>query len=237
VHALVSACALHTDGHWIHSRRDFLFPVQALSPVFRGKFLAGLKRLLRAGSLRLAAGSAELGTGAAAHALLRELCAKPWVVYAKQPFAGPQQVLDYLGRYTHRVAISNHRLLRLTDTDVRFRYRDYAHGNRRKVMALSAAEFIRRFLLHVLPTGFMRIRHYGILANRIKRAQLAQAREALDCPPSEPIPHAPETVHAFWLRVAQRDITLCTHCRIGHLHIIGPWPRRHPPAQAPPLTS
>jgi hypothetical protein len=237
VHALVSAGALHADGHWIHSRRGFLFPVQALSQVFRGKFLASLKHLLHAGSLRLAAASAELVTGAAQQSLLRELRAKPWVVYAKQPFAGPKQVLDYLGRYTHRVAISNHRLLSLSDTEVRFRYKDYAHGNRRKVMALSAAEFIRRFLLHVLPAGFMRIRHYGILANRIKRAQLAQARQALDCPPSAPIPHAPETVHAFWLRVAQRDITLCTHCRIGHLHIIGPLPRTHPPAQAPPPAS
>jgi hypothetical protein len=232
IHALVSAGALHADGHWVHSRRGFLFPVQALSQVFRGKFLAGLQRLLHAGSLKLPA--AELGTGAAAQALLRELRAKPWVVYAKQPFAGPQQVLDYLGRYTHRVAISNHRLLSLTDTDVRFRYKDYAHGNRRKVMTLPAGEFIRRFLLHVLPTGFMRIRHYGLIANRSKRVQLAQARDALGCPPPEPPASRPETVSAFWLRVAQRDITLCPRCHIGHLHIVGPLAPTHPPAQAPP---
>jgi len=234
VHALVSAGALHADGHWIHSRRGFLFPVQALSQVFRGKFLAGLQRLVYDGTLRLAAVDADFA--AALRSLLHQLRAKPWVVYAKQPFAGPQQVLDYLGRYTHRVAISNHRLLSLTDTDVRFRYKDYAHGNRRKVMALPAGEFIRRFLLHVLPTGFMRIRHYGLLANRTKRAQLAQARAALDCAPPELALRTPESVPAFWLRVAQRDITLCPHCRIGHLHIVGPLARTHPPAQAPPQT-
>jgi hypothetical protein len=237
IHALISAGALHADGHWIRSRRGFLFPVQALSQVFRGKFLAGLQPLLMTGRLRLTEASEEHGTSAAAQALLRELRAKPWVVYAKQPFAGPGQVLDYLGRYTHRVAISNHRLLSLTDTGVRFRYKDYAHGNRRRVMALPAAEFIRRFLLHVLPTGFMRIRHYGILANRAKQAKLARARQALACPAPEQVPPPPETVPAFWLRVAGRDITLCTQCRNGHLHIIGPLGRTHPPAQAPPRLS
>jgi hypothetical protein len=104
-------------------------------------------------------------------------------------------------------------------------------------MALPAGEFIRRFLLHVLPTGFMRIRHYGLLANRTKRAQLAQARAALDCAPPELASRAPESVPAFWLRVAQRDITLCPHCRTGHLHIIGSLPRMRPPAQAPPPIS
>jgi hypothetical protein len=234
VHALVSAGALHADGHWIHSRRGFLFPVQALSQVFRGKFLTQLQRLVHNGTLRLVVADADIA--AALHSLLRELRAKPWVVYAKQPFAGPTQVLDYLGRYTHRVAIANHRLLRLTETDVRFLYKDYAHGNQRKVMTLSAAEFIRRFLLHVLPAGFMRIRHYGILANRSKRAQLAQARDALGCPPPAPAAE-PESVPAFWLRIAQRDITLCPHCHVGHLHIVGQLARMRPPAQAPPPTT
>jgi hypothetical protein len=235
VHALVSAGALHTDGHWIHSRRGFLFPVQALSAVFRGKFLAGLARLWHTGSLRLAGEHAD--RFATLRSLLHQLRQKPWVVYAKQPFAGPTQVLDYLGRYTHRVAISNHRLVSLTNNEVRFRYKDYTHGNRRKVMTLAADEFIRRFLLHVLPRGFMRIRHYGLLANRTKQAQLAQARAALGCAPPELAARVPESVPAFWLRVANRDITLCPHCRIGHLHIIGPLARMHPPAQAPPKTA
>jgi hypothetical protein len=237
VHALVSAGALHADGHWIHARRGFLFPVQALSQVFRGKFLAGLQRLFHEGTLRLAGSSAQLAHLSAQRKMVDQLREKPWVVYAKQPFAGPTQVLDYLGRYTHRVAIANHRLVRLTDTDVHFRYKDYAHGNRRKIMTLAVDEFLRRFLLHVLPTGFMRIRHYGLLANRTKRAQLAQARESLGCAPPEPAARAPESVPAFWLRVAQRDITLCPHCRTGHLHIVGPLARMRPPAQAPPQTS
>jgi hypothetical protein len=237
LHALVSAGALHADGHWIHARRGFLFPVRALAPVFRGKFLAGLQRLLHTGALKLAAANADLAAASARRSLVHQLRAKPWVVYAKQPFAGPTQVLDYLGRYTHRVAIANHRLLSFTDTDVRFRYKDYAHGNRRKVMALPASEFIRRFLLHVLPTGFMRIRHYGLLANRSKRDKLAQARDALGGASPAPTAGVPESVSAFWLRVAQLDITLCPHCRSGHLYIVGPLARTRPPAQAPPPTS
>ena len=112
--------------------------------------------------------------------------ALPWVVYAKKPFGGPQQVLDYLGRYTHRVAISNNRFAAIEEGRMSFRYKDYAHGNRRKTITLEASEFIRRFMLHVLPRGFMRIRHYGLLANRAKRLKLAQARSALDQPPAPP---------------------------------------------------
>ena len=182
IHALIAAGALHPDGHWITSRRGFLFPVMALSPVFRGKFLSGLKRLFHAGTLKLAASSTPLTDPTAQRRLFNTLHQKPWVVYAKRPFSGPEQVLDYLGRYTHRVALSNNRLVSLNDTEVRFRYKDYAHGNRRKVMALDPTEFIRRFLLHVLPSGFMRIRHYGVLANRAKREKLAAARTALDHP-------------------------------------------------------
>ena len=232
IHALIAAGALHPEGHWITSRRGFLFPVTALSPVFRGKFLARLKQLFSAGTLKLAAASAPLADATAQRRLFNTLYAKPWVVYAKRPFAGPAQVLDYLGRYTHRVAISNHRLVSCHDTEVRFRYQDYAHGNRRKVMPLTPAEFIRRFLLHVLPAGFMRIRHYGILANRAKREQLAQARTALDAPPA-PQPPAPEAVATFWLRVAALDIHQCPHCKAGRMLVIGPIPM--PWARAPPL--
>jgi hypothetical protein len=232
LHALVAAGALAPDGHWITSRRGFLFPVTALSPVFRGKFLAGLKRLFSAGTLRLAASNAPLADASAQRRLFNTLYGKPWVVYAKRPFAGPAQVLDYLGRYTHRVAISNQRLLSVDESCVRFRYKDYAHGNRRKVMSLAANEFIRRFLLHILPTGFMRIRHYGILANRAKRGKLAQARAALDHPnPTEPRPS--ESVEAFWLRVANLDIHRCPHCKTGRMVVIGPI--IVPPARAPPL--
>ena len=232
IHALIAAGALAPDGHWISSRRGFLFPVTALSPVFRGKFLAGLKKLFSGGTLKLAASSAPLADPPAQRSMLRALREKPWVVYAKRPFAGPAQVLDYLGRYTHRVAISNNRLVSCSHTEVRFRYRDYAHGNRRKVMTLTPAEFIRRFLLHVLPSGFMRIRHYGILANRAKREKLAHARAALDYQPT-PQPPEPESVATFWLRVAALDIHQCPHCKAGRMIVIGPIPV--PCARAPPL--
>ena len=231
LHCLIASGALAPDGHWITSRRGFLFPVKALSPVFRGKFLSGLKRLFHQRTLKLAGASAPLAAPSAQRRLVNALHEKPWVVYAKRPFAGPAQVLDYLGGYTHRVAISNHRLVSLDDQAVRFRYKDYAHGNQRKVLALAPPEFIRRFLLHVLPTGFMRIRHYGILANRAKRQKLALARAALNHTSAAPSPQ-PESVEAFWLRVAQLDIHQCPHCKAGRMIVCGPISAPH--ARAPP---
>jgi hypothetical protein len=219
LHCLVAAGALHADGHWIRSRRGFLFPVQALSQVFRGKLLATLTRAFDTSALNLAGPTATLAQARARQRFFSALCEHQWVVYAKKPFGGPQQVLDYLGRYTHRVAISNNRLARIEEARVSFRYKDYARGNRRKVLTLEAGEFIRRFLLHVLPRGFMRIRHYGLLANRAKRLKLAQARSALDQPPP-PRPSQPESIEAFWLRVAQRDILQCPHCHAGRMVII-----------------
>ena len=232
LHCLIAAGALAPDGHWITSRRGFLFPVKALSRVFRGKFIAGLRRLFHAGALKLAGSTATLTEARDQRHLVNTLHDKPWVVYAKRPFAGPAQVLDYLGRYTHRVAISNNRLVSVDNTDIRFRYKDYAHGNRRKVMALAPAEFIRRFLLHVLPAGFMRIRHYGILANRTKRDKLALARTALKHPPA-PVLAQPESVEAFWLRVASLDIHRCPHCETGRMRVIGPIQSSR--ARAPPV--
>jgi hypothetical protein len=231
LHCLIAAGALAPDGHWITARRGFLFPIKALSTVFRGKFVAGLQRLIRSGTLKLAGACAALAEPHAQRHLVNSLYDTDWVVYAKQPFAGPAQVLDYLGRYTHRVAISNNRLVSLDDDAVRFRYKDYAHGNRRKVLALEPAEFIRRFLLHVLPAGFMRIRHYGILANRAKREKLALARMALNHTSAAPSPQ-PESVEAFWLRVAQLDIHQCPHCKTGRMIVVGPIIAQR--ARAPP---
>jgi hypothetical protein len=232
LHCLIAAGALHADGHWIRSRRGFLFPVTALSQVFRGKFLAALKQAFSSGALKLAGQTTALAQPSMQQRFLSALRAHEWVVYAKQPFSGPSQVLDYLGRYTHRVAISNNRLVSLQHDAVSFRYRDYAHGNRRKVMRLDAAEFIRRFLLHVLPRGFMRIRHYGLLANRAKRLKLAQTRSALDPSPPAPPPSRPESVAAFWLRVAKLDIHQCPHCHAGRMLLIGSL--HSPLARGPP---
>ena len=231
VHALVAAGALSEAGTWIQSRRGFLFPVKALSIVFRAKFLAALAEALSRGQLALSAGTAALSAPRAQRSLLADLRKKAWVVYAKRPFAGPGQVLEYLGRYTHRTAISNERLVSAEANTVRFRYKDYARSGRRKVIGLEPLEFLRRFALHVLPRGFNRIRHYGVLANRNKRALLAAARTALAMP--EPLRdcRAPESIAAFWQRLAGIDIERCTHCGLGTLRFLAtlaPQPRPPP---------
>ncbi len=231
VHALVAAGALSTSGTWVRSRRGFLFPVKALSIVFRAKFLAALADALSCGQLALSGSTAALGEPSAQRSLLADLHKKVWVVYAKRPFAGPGQVLEYLGRYTHRTAIGNERLVSAGANAVRFRYKDYAHGCQRRVMELPAMEFLRRFALHVLPRGFMRIRHYGFIANRRKRALLARARAALRIPEAATLSPAPESVAAFWQRLAGIDICRCTHCGLGTLRLIAvlsPQPRPPP---------
>jgi hypothetical protein len=225
VHALVAAGALSACGTWVQSRRGFLFPVKALSTVFRAKFLDALRAAFAGEHLRFAGSTLALAQAGAQRGLLAHLYRQPWVVYAKRPFAGPEAVLLYLGRYTHRSALSNERLVSQDRERVRFRYKDYARGGRRRVMALAATEFLRRFCLHVLPRGFTRIRHYGLLANRNKRALLARARAALAVPVF-PIgntgnqPQAPESVAAFWLRIAARDITRCPCCNLGTLRVL-----------------
>jgi Putative transposase/Transposase zinc-binding domain len=169
VHGIVTGGALAPDNErWIATkRRDFLFPVKGLAKVFRGKYLAGLKRASTQGALRLAGSTAPLASPTAFARFLAQLRQHAWVVYAKPPFATAAQVVSYLGRYTHRVAISNHRLVAMHEGQVAFRWRDYRHGNRVKVMTLSAGEFIRRFLLHTLPSGWVRIRHWLILDSRV----------------------------------------------------------------------
>lgn len=153
--------------------------MRILSRVFRGKFLAGLKRAHARGALKFVGELERLADAAAFRGYLAPLREKEWVVYAKAPFGGPARVLKYLGRYTHRVAISNQRLVDLVDGDVSFVWKDYAHGCRRRVMTLGAVEFLRRFLMHVLPKGFVRIRHYGFLANCHRTERLARCRELL----------------------------------------------------------
>jgi len=152
-------------SRWIGCRPGFFLPVKVLSRLYRRLFLTRLQAAFDAGELRFFGDLTSLAAPAMFAAWLRPLRGIRWVVYAKRPFGGPQQVLDYLGRYTHRVAIANSRLVGLTEGRVSFRWKDYRHHNKQKVMTLCADEFIRRFLLHVLPDGFHRIRHYGYLAN------------------------------------------------------------------------
>ncbi|MGH8700143.1 MAG: IS91 family transposase [Burkholderiales bacterium] len=230
VHALVAAGALSASGTWVRSRRGFLFPVKALSVVFRAKFLAALGEALGRGRLALSGGTAALLEPRAQRTLLAALRAKAWVIYAKRPFGGPAQVLEYLGRYTHRTAIGNERLVSAEANTVRFRYKDYTHQGKRKVLALDPLEFLRRFALHVLPRGFMRIRHYGLIANRNKRALLERARAALHAPAAEHEATTAESIAAFWQRVAGIDIARCPHCGQGTLRFIASLvPQPHPP--------
>jgi len=180
VHCVVPGGGLSEDGtRWVGSRADFFLPVRVLSAVYRGMFVAELRRAFSAGRLVFAGTQAELGSRASFGDLCDQLMSTDWVVYAKAPFGGPEQVLKYLARYTHRVAISNWRLLAVSDSEVSFSYRDYARGSARRAMKLQPVEFLRRFLLHVLPRGFVRIRAYGYLANRCRRGKLARCRELL----------------------------------------------------------
>lgn len=219
VHCVVTGGALSPDGqHWLPAKQGFLFPTRALSKVFRGKYLDYLQQSYAAGALRFGGSTAALAEAGAFRLFLAKLKTHDWVVYAKPPFAGAEAVLDYLGRYTHRVAISNHRLVSFEQGQVCFRWRDYAHGNKVKVMALTGEEFIRRFLLHVLPRRFVRIRHYGLLGNRCRHAKLAQARALL----TQPEPEVPESVllAAMMLRLTGIDIQRCPHCHQGRLRVI-----------------
>jgi len=173
VHCVVPAGGLAPDhSRWIDSQRKFFLPVDVLKEVFRGKFTEGLRELHAAGKLGFHGTLAALQHPKAFAAWLRPLFRSPWVVYAKRPFGGAQHALRYLGQYTHRVAISNHRLVALADGMVTFRWRDSARKNKKRLLTLPVNEFLRRFLLHVLPPGFVRIRHFGLMAHRHRRASL-----------------------------------------------------------------
>ena len=248
VHCVVTGGALARDGtRWIPAHANFLFPVRALAKVFRGRYLAGLRRAFDQGALQFAGSLASLAEPAAFAAWLEALRTQAWVVYCKPPFAGPEHVLAYLGRYTHRVAISNDRLVGVGDGRVRFRWRDYADGDRVKVLALAVDEFLRRFLLHVVPAGFVRIRHFGLLANRHRATALAQCRALLSQPPPPMDP--PESVRDLLLRVTGIDIERWPSVSAGPAppdrgprprarrlgHVVTPARHSHsPPRPAPP---
>jgi Putative transposase/Transposase zinc-binding domain len=187
IHCVIPAGGLAPDHHhWVNSRHQFFLPVKALRRVFRRKFIDGLKRLYRRKKIGCAGPAAVFSERKQFAKLVGRLRRQDWVVYVKPAFGGPLQVLRYLGRYTHRIAISNHRLLAFDGEHVTFRWRDYAHGNKSRVMTLHAIEFLRRFFLHVLPKGFVRIRHFGFLANRFRTDRLSLCRQLLSCVVSEP---------------------------------------------------
>jgi hypothetical protein len=184
VHCVIPAGGLSLDRTgWVHAPDRFFLPLKVLSRVFRGKFVAGLKQAFQTGQLHFAGNLTVLAQHKIFSAWLRRLFRQDWVVYAKPPFGGPAYVLHYLGRYTHRVAISNHRLVSFAEGRVTFRWRDSAQNNQQKLMTLSADEFLRRFLLHLLPKGFVRIRSFGFLANRRRAKLLPRCFELLDALP------------------------------------------------------
>lgn len=208
IHCLVPGGALAPDGRWLGCRPNFFLPVHVLSSLFRRLFLERLAAAHTAGRLRFSGALDRLGEADAFTAAIRQLRGKNWVVYSKPPFGSPEHVLAYLGRYTHRVAIANSRLVSADETSVTFRWRDYRHGNAPGLMSLDPHEFIRRFLIHSLPDGFHRIRHYGFLANGCRRARLATIQQLL-------IPTTPAPIVAISLSVRplpRFDPSVCPCC-------------------------
>ena len=238
VHCVVTGGALAPAGdRWMTPhRRDFLFPVKALSRVFRSKYLEALAHTHHRGELQFPDALQCLSAPASFARFLQGLFAQDWVVYAKAPFGSAHHVLNYLGRYTHRVAISNDRLVALHNGQISFQWRNAHRGNARDIMTLEVEEFIRRFLLHVLPKGFMRIRHYGLLGNRCRTSHLAACRHLLELP--EPLPRPPESVAVLMHRLTGRDIDRCPQCHQGHLEVImtiAPlWQRERMPQETQP---
>ena len=222
LHCIVTGGGLTLDGQrWQPTKHpDFLFPVRALSKKFRGKFLARLTAAYDHAHLRFGPESVSLQSRSEWKRCRAKLRAKKWVVYAKPPFAGPEQVLDYLARYTHRIALSNERLVAVRDGHVSFRYTDYAHGNAHKVLTLDAVEFLRRFLWHVVPPGFMRVRHYGLLANRHRAAKLARCRALLGVATTPLVPPADESLADCVRRLTGIDITRCPVCGGGPMRFV-----------------
>jgi hypothetical protein len=182
LHCVVPGGGISPEGQWVACRPGFFLPVRVLSRLFRRLFLAQLRSAFDAGDLRFFNGLAELQDPSAFARYLAPVARAEWIVYAKAPFGGPEHVLDYLGRYTHRVAIANSRLVEFANGEVAFQWKDYRHESKHKVMRLPADEFVRRFLLHVLPSGFQRIRHFGLLANCTRQVKLQRCRDLLNVP-------------------------------------------------------
>jgi hypothetical protein len=222
LHCVVPGGGVSTDGDsWVSCRKGFFLPVNVLARLFRRLFLESLTRAFENGKLTFHGHCAYLAEPLAFKRLLASLRAREWWVYAKPPFGGPEQVLAYLGRYTHRVAISNHRLLNLENGKVTFSWKDYARGNQQRPMTLAADEFIRRFLLHVLPRGFQRLRQFGLLANRQRRHKLALCRTLLGAAASPTITNQPlpRDYQSLYQTVTGQSLMQCPACRAGTMKL------------------
>lgn len=224
VHCIVTGGGLSDDGQrWLSPRKmtpgkDFFIHVNVISDLFKNKFLAYLKQRYQAGEFKWIGRISYLKEAAAFHKLLTQLYAKQWVTYCKKPFGGPEQVLRYLGRYTHRVAISNHRIINIADGKVTFRWRDYRDHNKTKRMTLDVFEFMRRFLLHILPYRYYKIRYYGLLANRHRRAKLIRCQEILELS-KQNTPSRSERLRweDLLLELCGLDVRKCPKCQEGQM--------------------
>jgi hypothetical protein len=218
VHCIVTGGGLSSDGTWIPCRRAFFLPIRVMSALFRGKFLNLLKDYFKKDDLIFPDRLGHLKNPGDFETFRKNLYHKKWVVYCKPPFDGPQGVLQYLGRYTHRIAISNNRILNLRNGNVSFLWRDYTDNNRLKTMTLKADEFIRRFLLHVLPPRYVRIRHFGLLANRKRKDNIAACRKMIgDGQTATKQNIRKETWQEQLLRICGIDVTLCPVCQKGRM--------------------
>ena len=225
IHCIATGGGLSLDGKsWISSKPTYFLPVLRLSEVFRGKLLQAFELALKEGRLRMSEVAGRL--------LLRRAAAQDFVVYSKPPMAGPEQVLRYLGRYTHRIAIGNGRILSHEKGEVTFSYKDRQDGGIKKTKTLPGIEFTRRFLLHVVPRGFVRVRHFGLLANGVKVHRLAQARTLLGTPaPPQASPPKRESWQDTYRRLVGKDPLLCPACGVGRLVVVADIPRSPPPAE------
>jgi len=218
LHCIVTGGGLSSDGTWKPCLRGFFLPVRVMSALFRGKFLDLLNRCFESDDLVFPGSLNPLKQAKEFERFRKQLYHQKWVVYCKPPFDGVKGVLQYLGRYTHRIAISNHRILHLCNGDVSFLWRDYADDNRQKTMTLKADEFIRRFLLHVLPSRYVRIRHFALLANRKRKANIALCRKILGGgKTATPKTGRKETWQEQLFRICGIDVTLCPVCRKGRM--------------------
>lgn len=226
IHCVIPGGGLSKDGsRWVSSRKRFFLPVRVLSRYFRGNFLARLARARSNGRLRFTGANHELADDRSFARWISALARRDWVVYAKPPFGAPDRVLKYLARYTHRVAISNSRITTVRDGSVSFRFRNAKHGNATRTTTMTAVEFLRRFLLHVLPGGFVRIRHFGFMGNRCRAEKLARCRELLG---ASPVPEAGNPGAGEEGEVEPRVGLKCTFCASIHLVLVGVVPRGTP---------
>ena len=218
VHCVVTGGGLSSDNRWVSCRKGFFIPVRVMSSLFRGKFLDHLKKSFDDEDLIFPGGIAHLKDPRTFEVFRRQFYHKKWVVYCKPPFDGAEGVLQYFGRYTHRIAISNNRILTLQDGEVSFRWRDYSDGDRQKTMTVTAHEFIRRFLLHVLPHRYVRIRHFGLLSNRNRKDDISLCRMLLDSgKTTTKEKDKQETWQEQLLRICGIDVTTCPVCKKGRM--------------------